>query len=110
MFSHINQVILKSNKNKRVWGIEVNNIFLGPRIYDYLNGGDKFKLEVSLGAQMVKNKRYACNAGDLGLIPGLGRSSEKEMAAHSSSLACRSPWTEGPDGLQSMGSHGDGHD
>ena len=44
---------------------------------------------------MVKNKRSACNAGDLGLIPGLGRSSEKEMATHSSILAWRSPWTEG---------------
>ena len=29
---------------------------------------------------------------------------EKEMATHSSILACRIPWTEKPDGLQSMGS------
>ena len=29
---------------------------------------------------------------------------EKEMAAHSSSLAWRIPWTEEPYGLQSMGS------
>ena len=29
---------------------------------------------------------------------------EKEMAAHSSILAWRIPWTEGPGGLQSMGS------
>ena len=28
---------------------------------------------------------------------------EKEMAAHSSVLAWRSPWTEEPGGLQSMG-------
>ena len=28
---------------------------------------------------------------------------EKEMATHSSILAWRSPWTEGPGGLQSMG-------
>ena len=27
---------------------------------------------------------------------------EKEMATHSSILACRSPWTEEPGGLQSM--------
>ena len=44
------------------------------------------------------------NAGDLGSIPGLGRSLEKEMAAYSSVLACRIPWTEEPGGLQSMGS------
>ena len=29
---------------------------------------------------------------------------EKEMATHSSILACRIPWTEEPGGLQSMGS------
>ena len=30
------------------------------------------------------SKESACNAVDLGLIPGLGRSLEKEMATHSS--------------------------
>ena len=35
---------------------------------------------------------------------------EKEMATHSSSLAWRSPGTEVPSGLQSMGSHRVGHD
>ena len=34
-------------------------------------------------------KESACNAGDLGLIPGLGRSLEKGMATPSSILA----WT-----------------
>ena len=29
---------------------------------------------------------------------------EKEMATHSSIIACRIPWTEEPSGLQSMGS------
>ena len=29
---------------------------------------------------------------------------EKGMATHSSILAWKIPWTEGPDGLQSMGS------
>ena len=29
---------------------------------------------------------------------------EKDMATHSSILASRIPWTEEPDGLQSMGS------
>ena len=32
------------------------------------------------------------------------------MATHSSILAWRSPWTEEPGGLQSMGSHRVGHD
>ena len=32
------------------------------------------------------------------------------MATHSSTLAWKTPWTKGPDGLQSMGSLGVGHD
>ena len=35
---------------------------------------------------------------------------EKVLATHSSILAWRIPWTEEPDGLQSMGSHRVGHD
>ena len=45
----------------------------------------------------------ACNAGDPGSIPGLGRSPGEEMATHSSILAWKIPWTEDPGGLQSMG-------
>ena len=37
-------------------------------------------------------KESACNAGDLGSIPGLGRSSEKGKATQSSILAWRIPW------------------
>ena len=35
---------------------------------------------------------------------------EEGMAAHSSILAWRIPWTEEPGGLQSRGSQGVGHD
>ena len=35
---------------------------------------------------------------------------EEEMATHSSTLAWEIPWTEGPGGLQSMGSQRVGHD
>ena len=41
------------------------------------------------------DKESACNAGDLGSIPGLGRSAGEGMATHSSILA----WTEEPGGL-----------
>ena len=51
----------------------------------------------------------ACNAGDLGLIPGLGRSPGEEMATHSNILAWRIPWTEEPGWLQFMGSQRIGH-
>ena len=47
-------------------------------------------------------KESACNAGDLGSIPGLGRSLEKGMATHSSVLAWRIPQTEELVRLQSM--------
>ena len=43
------------------------------------------------------SKESACNAGDLGREDPL----EKELAAHSSILAWRIPWTEEPGGLQS---------
>ena len=49
-------------------------------------------------------KESTYNAGDLGLITGLGRSSEEGMTTHSSILAWKSPWTEEPGRLQSMGS------
>ena len=35
---------------------------------------------------------------------------EKEMAIHSSNIAWKIPWTEGPGRLQSMGSQRVGHD
>ena len=63
-------------------------------------------VEGSLVAQWWR----ACQAGDSGSIPGLGRSPEKEIATHSSNLARRIPWTEEPGGLQSMGSQGVGRD
>ena len=47
-------------------------------------------------------KESARNAGDLGLIPGSGRSQEKGMITHSSILAWRIPWTKEPGRLQSM--------
>ena len=49
-------------------------------------------------------KESACNAGDLGLIPGSGRSLGEGNSNHSSILAWRIPWTEEPGGLQSTGS------
>ena len=59
---------------------------------------------------MVKN--LPANAGDLrdmGLIPGLGRSSGGGMATYSSILEWRIPWTEEPGTLQSIASLRDGY-
>ena len=52
----------------------------------------------------------ACNAGDPGSIPGLGRSLEKEMETHSSTFAWKIPWTKEPGRPQSIGSQRVGHD
>ena len=49
-------------------------------------------------------KESAYNEGDLGSIPGLGRSPGGATATHSSILAWRVSWTEEPGGLQFMGS------
>ena len=47
-------------------------------------------------------KASAYNAGDPGSIPGQGDLLEKEIATHSSILACKIPWMEEPGRLQSM--------
>ena len=49
-------------------------------------------------------KASACNVGELGSIPGLGRSPGEEMETHSSILAWKVTWTEEPGGLYSTGS------
>ena len=46
----------------------------------------------------TSGKEFACNAGDLDLIPGSGRYLEKEMAIHSSILAWKNPMDRGARG------------
>ena len=46
-------------------------------------------LYMSLGFPGGSVVKTACNAGDLSLIPGLGRTPERETATHSSILAWR---------------------
>ena len=55
-------------------------------------------------------KQSASDAGDLDSIPGWEDPLEKEIATYSNILAWRSPWTEKPSRLKSIGSHGAGHD
>ena len=40
-------------------------------------------------------KEFTCNVGDLGSIPGLGKSPEEDIATHSSILAWRIPMDRG---------------
>ena len=54
-------------------------------------------------------KESACNAGDLGSIPGSGRS-PGEGNGYPPQYSCwRIPWTEEPSGLQSIGWQKVGH-
>ena len=58
-------------------------------------------------------KNLPTNVGDTrdpGLIPGSGRSPGVQNGNHASILAWRIPWTEEPQGLQSMGLQRVGHD
>ena len=53
-----------------------------------------------------EGKGSACDAGDLGLIPGLGRSPGGDTTPVDTTpvfLPEESPWAEEPGGLQSMG-------
>ena len=58
----------------------------------------------------LDNKESTCNVGDLGSVPGSGRSPEERNGNISSILAWRIPWTEEPNGLQSIGLQRVGHD
>ena len=65
----------------------------------------------SLVAQLVKNLPAIQETQEM-WVRSLGQQDplEEEMAIHSSILAWKIPWTEEPDGLQSMGLQRVGHD
>ena len=66
---------------------------------------------LSVMAQQVKNLSAMQETQET-LVRFLSREDplEKEMATHSSILACEIPWTEEPGGLYSMGSQRVRHD
>ena len=61
----------------------------------------------------LRGKESACNAGatgEVGSIPGSGRSPGGGQGNPLHILAWRIPWTEEPGGLQSIGAQRVGHD
>ena len=64
----------------------------------------------TLDLSCSSGKESACNAGDLGSIPGSGRSFGEGNGNSLQILAWSIPWTEEPGGPQSMGSQRVGHD
>ena len=73
------------------WGWEMGERFKkeGTIVYRWLSGSSA-------------DKESACNAGYLGLIPGLGRSPGEGNNYRCSILAWRIPHMEEPDRLQTM--------
>ena len=61
-------------------------------------------IQVFPADSVVKNPPTIQETMQETMVPSLGREDplEKEMATHSSILACRIPWTEEPNGLQSI--------
>ena len=51
----------------------------------------------------LDGKESACDAGDLGSIPGSGRFPREEMAIHSSILAWETPWKRNLEGYSLWG-------
>ena len=62
------------------------------------------------GKESAYNARDLSSVRNMGLILGREDPLEEGMATHYTILAWRIPWTEEPDGLQSMGLQGVGHD
>ena len=56
------------------------------------------------------SKEFPCSAGDLGLIPELGRPPGGGPGNALQYSCLRIPWKEEPGGLQDMGSQRVGHD
>ena len=59
---------------------------------------------------MIKNSGNRMEKMQDSINKDLEELMEKAMAPHSSTLAWKTPWTEKPGGLQSMGSLRVGHD
>ena len=79
--------------------------------FPFFNAFNRASAQASWVVVVVKKlSAAAADVRDMCSIPGTGRSPEKGMAAHSSILAWRIPWTEEPGRLQSMGSQRVGHD
>ena len=60
--------------------------------------------------KMIKNSGNRMEKMQDSINKDLEELMEKAMAPHSSTLAWKTPWTEKPGGLQSMGSLRVGHD
>ena len=109
---NISKVILKNQPhqlNFKARQVELYHHCL-PLVFWFLGILSRVVVIASQLTIVVKNPpANAADIRDVGSIPGLEDSLEKEMATHSSILVWRSPWIEEPGGLQSVGSQRVGH-
>ena len=78
--------------------------------HPYREGNPGFYGDYYQGFVKPEGEITACSAGDLGLIPGLGRSPGGGHGNPLQYFAWRTPWTEEPGRLQSMKSQTVRHD
>ena len=70
------------------------NVVLASPVPFHINFRINFSISTKGFPGSSAGKESTCNAGDPGLIPGLGRSAGKKgKATHSSILAWRTAWT-----------------
>ena len=87
---------------------DLSNPGIAPALTSICTGRQVFTTNTTVVAQMVKNLPAAQETR----VCSLSQEDplEQGMATHPSILAWRSPWTEEPGGLQTMGSQRVGHD
>ena len=104
---------LENPRDSGAWWAVVHGVAQSQTPLKWLSSSSSNPLcnNVSLGfSGSSDGKESSCNMGRPGFYPGLGRSLETEWLPTPVSLAWRSPWTEDPGGLQSMGLQRVGHD
>ena len=92
------------------WVCQEHRVWTYPYL-EYSQGCIGSDLAPPLGRRLglpwwLSGSQTACSAGDIGdvgLIPGSGRSPKEAMATPSSILVRKTPWTQEPGGPQSMG-------
>ena len=94
--------------------VQVGNFYMTPFCLQYQEHQSlilKLIMAIMLGFPGgLDGKESACNVGDPDSIPVSGRYPGEGMATHSSILAWKTPWTEEPGRLQSIGLQSVGHD
>ena len=109
MATHASVLAWRIPGTREAWWAAVYGVTQsGTRLKRLSSSSSSILLWASQVALEVKNPPV--NAGDGGLIFGWRRSLEEGLATHSSILAWRTPWTEEPGGLQSIGSQRVRHD